>query len=96
MLTTLGAYSFPTRRSSDLEASPSHPIASYAEKVDPHLATVSIQIATESDEVSSEPPLLQNEHSQFPQLLSIQLVLQTPHRAQGNGKELCQGEAAGG
>ena len=44
-----------------------------------HLTTTSPQVAVESDKVISELPLLQTEQPQFPQLLHIRLVLQTPH-----------------
>ena len=45
----------------------------------PHLTTTSFQVVAESDKVTLEPPLLQNEQPQFPQLLPIRLVLQIPH-----------------
>jgi len=45
----------------------------------PISTTASHQVDAESDKVSSEPPLLQNEQSQLPQLLLTKLVLQTPH-----------------
>jgi len=42
-----------------------------------HLATTSLQVTVESSKVSPEPPLLQAEQSQCPQLLPIRLMLQT-------------------
>ena len=62
-----------------LEAIPSSPITSHTrEEADPQLTT-SLQVITESNKVSSEPPLLQTEQSQLLQPLLIRLVLQTPH-----------------
>ena len=59
-----------------LEAIPSHSITGYTgEEANSHLAITSFQGVKESDKVSPEPPLLQTEHSQFPQLLSLRLVL---------------------
>ena len=64
-----------------LEAIPSGLIASYmAEEADFHLTTTSLQVGIESNKVTLEPPLLQAEQSQFPQLLLIMLVLQTFHQ----------------
>ena len=37
-------------------------ILSWGEEANPHLATISFQVTEESNEVSSEPPLLQTEH----------------------------------
>jgi len=48
----------------------------------PHLSTTPFQAVVESNDVTPEPPLLQTEQSQFPQLLLIRLVLQTT-------KQLC-------
>jgi len=63
-----------------LEAVSSSPITGYmGEKAVSHLTTTSLQVATESDKVTPEPPLLQTEQSQLPQLLFISLVLQIPH-----------------
>ena len=63
-----------------LEAIPSCPIAGYTgEEADPYLTTTSFQVTVEIEEVSPEPPLFQTEQLQFPQLLPIRLVLQTPH-----------------
>ena len=62
-----------------LEAIPCCSITSYTgEEADPHLTTTSFQEVVESNNVSSEPTLLQTEQLQFPQL-PIRLVLQTPH-----------------
>ena len=64
-----------------LEAIPSSPITSYmGEEADPQLTTTSLQVVTESNKVSSEPPLLQTEQSQLLQPLLIRPVLQTPHQ----------------
>ena len=57
-------------------------ITGYAgEEADSHLNTASHQAVVEGDKISPEPPLLQTEQSQFPHLLPIRLVLQTPSRA---------------
>ena len=62
-------------------AIPSHPTASYTRaEANPHLTMTSFQAVAESSEVSPEPPLLQAEQSELPQLLPIRLVLQTPHQ----------------
>ena len=54
-----------------LEAIPSVSIASYTgEEANLHLATASFQAVVQSNEVSHEPPLLQNEQTQFPQPFS--------------------------
>ena len=62
---------------------PGHSLSSYhcylGEETDPYLTTMLLQAAVESDKVSLEPPLLQTEQSQFPQLIPIRLVLQTLH-----------------
>jgi len=50
------------------------------EEGDPHPTTSSFQVVVESNEISPEPPLLQTEQSQFPQLLPIRLVLRIPHQ----------------
>jgi len=64
-----------------LEAITSSCITGYVEEeADSHLATFSFQGVTESSKVSPEPPLLQTEQSQFPQLLHIRAVLQTPQQ----------------
>ncbi|KAF1399548.1 Membrane-associated guanylate kinase, WW and PDZ domain-containing protein 2, partial [Spheniscus mendiculus] len=64
-----------------LEAISSHPNACYlGEETDPHLATTSFQGVVERDKVFPQPPLLQTKQPQFPQLLLIRLVLQTPHQ----------------
>lgn len=47
-----------------------------AEEMNPHLTTISFQVAVESKKVSSEPPFLHIKEPQLPQLLLIQLVLQ--------------------
>ena len=61
-----------------LEAVSSCPVTCYlGEETDPHLPTTSFQVAVESSKVSPEPPPLQAEQPQFPQLLLIRLVLQT-------------------
>jgi len=52
---------------------------SLGEKANSHLTTSSLQTVVESNKVSPEHPLLHAEQSQFPQLLPIRLVLQTPH-----------------
>jgi len=49
------------------------------EEANPHTSTISFQVAVVSDKVSSEPPLLQTEHSWFSQPLLIRLVLWIPH-----------------
>ena len=60
-----------------LEAVLSSPISSsMREEADPQLTTVSLQVVIESNKVSPEPPLLQTEQSQFPQLLLIRPMLQ--------------------
>ena len=46
------------------------------EEADSHLSTTYFQVVIESNKVSPEPPLLQNEQSQFPLLLLVRLVLQ--------------------
>ena len=52
------------------EAIPSSPISSYAEEeANAQFATTSFQGVVENIKVSTEPPLLQNEQSQFPQPL---------------------------
>ncbi|KAK4831748.1 hypothetical protein QYF61_018946 [Mycteria americana] len=64
-----------------LEAISSCPIASYlGEETDPHLSTTSFQVVVESDKVSPQPPFLQAQQPQFPQLLLIRLLLQTLHQ----------------
>ena len=63
-----------------LEAIPSHSVTSYdGEEVGTHVSTTSFQGAVESDNVSPEPPHLQPGKSQFPQLLPVRVVFQTPH-----------------
>jgi len=63
-----------------LEAIPPSPVASYVvEEADPCLTTTSLQAVIESNKVSPEPPFLQTEQSQLPQLLLIRPVLQIPH-----------------
>ena len=64
-----------------LKALPSHPIISYlGEEANIRLAMTSLQAILESDKVSPESSLLQSKQLQFPQLLLIRLVLQTPHQ----------------
>ena len=64
-----------------LEAIPSHPIASHVEKeTNLHFATTSFQVVVESNKVSPELPLLQTKQSQFPQSLLLSFVLQIPHQ----------------
>jgi len=59
------------------EAIASGPIAGYlGEETKPHLTTPSCQ--AESNKVPPQPPLLQSKQPQFPQLLLLRLVLQTP------------------
>jgi len=63
-----------------LESIPSCPLTSYTgEEAGPHLTTASLLVVVESNNISHAPPLLQTKQSQFPQLLPISLVLQTPH-----------------
>ncbi|KAJ7413847.1 hypothetical protein WISP_88025 [Willisornis vidua] len=60
---------------------PSCPTAGcLAEETNTHLATTSFQVVAESDKVSPQPPLLQAEQPQLPQLLLIGLVLHTLHQ----------------
>jgi len=40
----------------------------------------SFQVAVDSEKVSPQPPLLQAKQAQFPRLLLLRLVLQTPHQ----------------
>jgi len=82
-LTTLSEKFFPSMQPESpllqLEAIPSHPIASYTvEEADPHITRASFQGVVECNKVSPECPLLQTEQSQLPQVLLIKLVLQTP------------------
>lgn len=49
------------------------------EETDPHLATTCFKVV-ESDKVAPEPPFLQTEQPQFPELFLIRLVLQTLHQ----------------
>ena len=64
-----------------LEAISSHPIANYSgEETNTHLATISFQVAVESNKVSPQPPLLQTKQSQCLQSLFKRLVLQTPRQ----------------
>jgi len=59
-----------------LEAIASHPVAGYwGEETNPRLITTSFLAVVESDKVPPQPPLLQTEQSQFPQLLLSRLVL---------------------
>ena len=63
-----------------LEAIISIPIVKYmGEQANPHLTTASFQAVVESDNVSTEPPLLQTEQSQFSQPFLVRLVFQRPH-----------------
>ena len=56
-------------------------MASYlGEEVNLRLTINFFQVVVESNKVSPEPPLLQNEQSQLSQLLLITPVLQTPHQ----------------
>ena len=74
------------------EAIPSGPVAYYlGEESDPHLPIASHLIVIESDKVSPEPPLLQTKQSQFPQLLLIRLVLQTPYQLCCPSLDMLQG-----
>lgn len=50
------------------------------EEAGPHLATVCLQGAVESDKVSPEPPFLQVKHIQLPQILLVGTVARTPHQ----------------
>ncbi|KAK4813860.1 hypothetical protein QYF61_001958 [Mycteria americana] len=53
-----------------LEVISSCPIACYlGEETDIHLTTTSFQVVVENDKVSPQPPFLQTEQQQFPQLL---------------------------
>jgi len=62
-----------------LDAIASHPIASYlGEETKTCLTTTSFQVVVESNKVPPQPPLLQTKQPQFPQLLLVRLVLQTP------------------
>jgi len=61
-----------------LEAISSRPITSYlGEETNTHLTTASSQGVVESNKVPPQPPLLQTEQPQLPQLLLSRLVLQT-------------------
>jgi len=84
LTTLLGKKFFPNIQSepplAQLEAILSYPITSYmGEETNLHLTTT-FQGVEESNEVSPEPPLLQTKQFQFPQLLLIRPVLQTPHQ----------------
>ena len=48
-------------------------------------------MVVECDKVSLEPPLLQTKESQFPQLLFIRLLLQTPHQLHCPSLDTLQG-----
>jgi len=50
------------------------------EEADSPLTSSSLQVVLESDKVTSELPLIQIKQSQFPQLLLIGLMLQSPHQ----------------
>jgi len=54
-------------------------ILSPGEEANTHLTTTSFQAVIESNKVSPEPPLLQNEQSQLPQSFPIRPVLQIFH-----------------
>ena len=56
------------------------PVCCLGEEAKPLLITASLQEVAECNEVSPEPPLLQTEQSQLPQLLLIRLVLQIHHQ----------------
>ena len=56
------------------------PVCCLGEEAKTLLITIPLQEVVECNEVSPEPPLLQTEQSQLPQLLLIRLVLQTPHQ----------------
>ncbi|KAK4819909.1 hypothetical protein QYF61_014644 [Mycteria americana] len=59
-----------------LEAISSCPIACYlGEEANTHLARTSFQVVVESDKVSPQPPFLQAEQPQVPQLLLIRLII---------------------
>ena len=71
----------PTSPLPQLEAVSSRPIAcNLIEETSTHLTTTSFQAVVESDQVSPQPPFLQAEQPQFPQLLLIRLVLWTLHQ----------------
>jgi len=58
-----------------LETIASHPIASYlGEETNTHLTTTSFQVVVESNNVSTEPPLLQTKQTLFPQPLLRRFV----------------------
>jgi len=79
-----------------LEPIASRPIASYlGEETNPRLATPSLQAAVESNKVPPQPPLLQTEQPQLPQLLLIRLVLQTPHQHRCPSLDTLQWPGAG-
>jgi len=62
-----------------LEAIASRPVAgSLGEETNPRLTTTSLQVVAESEKVSPQPPLLQANQPQLPQLLLTGLVLQPP------------------
>jgi len=64
-----------------LEAIASRPIASsMGEETNTYLSTASFQVVVESNKVPPQPPLLQTKQPQFPQLLLLSLVFQTPHQ----------------
>ena len=59
------------------EGIPSHPITSYLGKeANSQLTTASFLVVIGSNEVTPEPPLLQSEASQVPQLLPHSFVAQ--------------------
>jgi len=55
----------------------------------PQLATASFQVVAESNKVS--PESLQTKQSQFPQLLLLRLVFQTPHQLHCPSLDMHQG-----
>ncbi|KAK4825522.1 LOW QUALITY PROTEIN: hypothetical protein QYF61_000035, partial [Mycteria americana] len=64
-----------------LEYVSSCPISCYLEEdTNTHLTTTFFQVVLESNKVSPQPPFLQAEQPQFPQLLLIRLLLQTLHQ----------------
>jgi len=58
----------------------SGPVCCLGEEAKCLLIITFLQEVVECNEVSSEPPLLQTEQSQLPQLLLIRLVFQTPYQ----------------
>ncbi|KAK4817835.1 hypothetical protein QYF61_000670 [Mycteria americana] len=91
----LGEEKFPNIQSKpplvQLEAISSCPITCYlGEETDPHLSTTSFQAVVESNKVSPQPPFLQAEQPQLPQLLLIRLLLQTLHQLRCPSRDTLQ------